>query len=242
MMILTGNSSARFYCSCYWRQTYSVPVSGVVIHECVSSISQEGPVARWQTYFHSDVTTSRQRGLRRVSRRENTHISKTVWQKASPVACRDRSITLTADSILCHHFHKQINERMSRALWSDWNPAWPKRDGGQCQAYARGDGAAFGLTTSDHITLEQGRPDPVLKGHNPAGVSFLKVLSTWTEFRLDYGPWRPNLDAPEPEGPWKTHCLWFPKTPVIWQVNNSVQDELSTQSTLLSERKNSIID
>lgn len=165
--------------------THSVPVSGVVIHGCVSSISQDGPVARWQTYFNSDVTTSCQRGLRGVSRRENTQISKTVWQTASPVACRDRSITLTADSILCHHFPKQIKQRASRALWSHLNPACPKRDRGQLKAYAGGDGAAFGLTTSDQT---QGRPDPVLRGRNPARVSVLKVVSTWTESQLDYGP------------------------------------------------------
>lgn len=146
-----------------------------------------------------------------------------------------------------HHTHSWLNTVSS---FSQTNK--PKNESGSAvrlksclaqtrrrsvSAYGRGDGAAFGLTTSDHITLEQGRPDPVLKGRNPAGVSVLKVLSTWTESRLDYGPWRPNLDAPAPEGRWKTHCLWFPKASVIWQVNNSVQDELSTQSILLSERK-----
>lgn len=76
---------------------------------------------------------------------------------------------------------------MSRALRSGLTPAWPK---GQCQTYARGDVATFGLTASDHITLEQGRPDPVLKGCNPASGSVLKVSSTWTESRPDYGPRR----------------------------------------------------
>lgn len=131
--------------------------TSVCFQECVF------PVARWQTYFNSDVTTSRRRGGRGGEAERGQQAGKHTDQQKRVTKSRAGSITLPADSILCHHFHQQTQERKSRVLWSRSNPPVPNQTqvGGKHML-------TLGLTTSDHIKLEQGRPGPILKGPQPS--------------------------------------------------------------------------
>lgn len=183
------------------------------------SINWEGPVARWQTCFPSDVTASRQRGLR-GSAGGKTHTSAKARDKRPRPRLEASHSQLTQSCVISftNKSSKEGKQRMG-----------PKEPEVRVKH-------TLALMCQRLVWPHLGRPHPVLPrpgflswscclpGHNPGWIRALD------------GRMRTPLRQKVGENPTASGF------PVIWQVNNSVQEELSTQSTLLSGKKsNSII-